>query len=122
MGGPINSYDTYKWLAKWTYEQLRTVTTLTKKRFGPFFSASNWRDCYFKSHTFSGGTFSKPHGFGLFFHAAISLQLAPTGSSAVDLTRTFVVLTVKDPESSRTFEKVEKVKKTLKQLKQVETT
>ena len=85
---------------------LRTVTTVTENRTGPLQTRPQTRECYFKRSTFFGRTFSKPHGFGLFFHAVISLQVGPTGSSAIDFPRTFVVLTVKDPESSRKFAKV----------------
>ena len=42
-----------------TYEYLKTVTTVTKKRFGPLQTGPQTRDCYFKRRTFSGGAFSK---------------------------------------------------------------
>ena len=57
-------------------------------------------------HFFSVAHFQNHTVSGLFFHGAISPQTGPTGSSAVDFPRTFVVLTVKDPEISRKFEKV----------------
>ena len=82
------------------YEQLRQLPTIELRL---FFRNQNGAPAVLTGALFYGRTFSKPHGFGLFFHAAISLQTGPKGSSAVDFPRTFVVLTVKDPEVSRKF-------------------
>ena len=56
--------------------------------------------------------------------AAVSLHISPTGSSAVDFSRTLVVLTAKGPERPRklkTFENIEKRWKHWQKLKQLET-